>query len=76
MHSLEIFATWDSDASVWVAESVDVPGLATEAATRDELVDKLKVMIPELLEANASPLPGTPEYVIHWHEETKLRMSA
>ena len=29
-----------------------VPGLATEAETMDLLVEKLKVMIPELLDAN------------------------
>lgn len=43
---------WDSEAKVWVATSDDVVGLATEAATPDELVAKLQVMIPELLEAN------------------------
>ena len=37
---------------MWVATSDDVVGLATEAATPDELVAKLQVMIPELLEAN------------------------
>jgi len=42
---------WDSEAKVWVATSDDVLGLATEAATPDELVAKLQVMIPELLEA-------------------------
>lgn len=47
-----VTATWDAEASVWVAESDDVPGLVTEAATMEELVAKLKVMIPELLEAN------------------------
>ena len=45
-------AQWDSKAQVWVATSDDVRGLATEAATPDELVAKLQVMIPELLEAN------------------------
>lgn len=43
---------WDSEAKVWVAASDDVVGLATEAATPDELVAKLQVMVPELLEAN------------------------
>ena len=37
---------------MWVAASDDVPGLATGADTLDALVDKLKVVIPELLEAN------------------------
>ena len=42
---------WDPDARVWVATSDDVPGLATGADTLDKLIEKLKVVIPELLEA-------------------------
>ena len=45
-------AEWDEVASVWVATSDDVPGLATEASTMESLIEKLKVIIPELLEAN------------------------
>ncbi|MDQ2917094.1 MAG: DUF1902 domain-containing protein [Casimicrobiaceae bacterium] len=45
-------ATWDPEASVWVAESDDVPGLATEAESLDTLMRKLNVMIPELLALN------------------------
>ncbi len=37
---------------MWVAESEDVPGLATEAPTLEELLAKLAVMVPELLEEN------------------------
>ena len=51
-----IRAEWDEDAQVWVATSDDVPGLATEAETVESLIEKLKVMIPELLEANGSPI--------------------
>lgn len=49
---LIVFATWDSEPKVWVATSKDVPGLATEAESLDALVPKLKIMIPELLDAN------------------------
>jgi len=49
---LLVHAIWDDEAKVWVATSDDVPGLATEAATWDKLIPKLKVMIPELLDAN------------------------
>ena len=49
-----IRATWDSEALVWVAESDDVPGLATEASSLDALLGKLNVMIPDLSELNAS----------------------
>ena len=54
-------ADWDDEARVWVATSDDVPGLATESETLEDLVHKLKVMIPELLEANGVNLPqGVP----------------
>jgi predicted RNase H-like HicB family nuclease len=49
---LFVRAEWDEEAHVWVATSDDVPGLATEGDTLEGLVDKLKTMIPELLDAN------------------------
>ncbi len=49
---LVVHAEWDPEAQVWVATSDEVPGLATEADTMEVLVEKLKSMIPELLEAN------------------------
>ena len=48
-------AEWDEEAHVWVATSDDVPGLATESETVESLIAKLKVMIPDLLEANGYP---------------------
>ena len=47
-----IHAEWDDEAAVWVATSDDVPELATESDTQEQLIVKLKVLIPELLEAN------------------------
>ena len=52
--TFRILANWDDEAAVWIAESDDVPGLVTEADTVDGLIAKLKVMIPELLEANGT----------------------
>ncbi len=49
---LIINAVWDDEVRVWVATSDEVPGLATEADNMDVLVEKLKKMIPELLDAN------------------------
>lgn len=49
---LKVHAIWDDEAHVWVATSEDVPGLATEAGDMEALVEKLKGMIPELLDAN------------------------
>ncbi len=47
-----VHAEWDEKARVWVASSDDVPGLATEADTAEALIEKLKGLIPELLQAN------------------------
>lgn len=47
-----VLAAWDPDAAVWVASSTEIPGLVTEADDLEALERKLKVMIPELLEAN------------------------
>ena len=51
-HIYTVRCTWDPEAAVWVATSDDIPGLATGADTLEALVDKLKVVIPDLLEAN------------------------
>jgi predicted RNase H-like HicB family nuclease len=56
-----IKAEWDGEASVWVASSDDVPGLATGADTFEELIAKLKIVIPELLEENGLLAAGTDE---------------
>jgi predicted RNase H-like HicB family nuclease len=45
-------AEWDAEAQVWVAESDDVPGLVTEAETIERLIERLQVLVPELLELN------------------------
>ena len=47
-----VHAEWDDEAEVWVATSEAVPGLVTEAQTTEELIGKLRQMIPELLLAN------------------------
>ena len=52
MRKISVTADWDAEAEVWVATSDDVPGLVTEAASIDELVLKLKIMVPELLALN------------------------
>jgi predicted RNase H-like HicB family nuclease len=52
MSEVRVTAFKDLEADVWVAESDDVPGLITEADTLEELVPKLRVLIPELLSAN------------------------
>lgn len=48
---------------MWVAVSDDVPGLVTEAESMDTLMDRLLVMVPELVELSEvgpAPYAGAP----------------
>lgn len=47
-----VHAQWDEEAKVWAVSSDDAPGLATESDTTESLIQKLKTLIPELLELN------------------------
>lgn len=64
--SIVVKATWDDDAKVWVAQSSDIQGLATEADTLETLRNKVLAMIPELLELNGfdSDLPEIPVHIM------------
>lgn len=48
----KVDAFGDGEAQVWVATSDDVPGLATESETLENLTQKLRIMVPELLQLN------------------------
>jgi predicted RNase H-like HicB family nuclease len=52
MNSILVKAEWDAEASVWVASSDDVPGLAAQSASIESLRPKILAMIADLVEAN------------------------
>lgn len=43
---------WDSDSSVWIATSDDVPGLVVEAQSFDDVVKEVRLLAPELFDLN------------------------
>ena len=67
MPPYRVTAEWDDEAEVWVASSDEVPGLATGASSLEALIEKLKVVIPELLEANGLLASGVDDvpFLIH-----------
>lgn len=74
--SIIVKATWDDEAKVWVAESTDIEGLATEAETVEELRAKIFAMIPELLALNGANglVPELPEIPVHLMIEQSARI--
>jgi predicted RNase H-like HicB family nuclease len=72
----EILAQWDSEAGVWVAESADVPGLVAEGDSPNVLAQKLRILIPELLELNGVPTQRTTRFHVRYqHEESDILTS-
>lgn len=53
----------DKEANVWVALSDDIPGLVTEAETLNELIEDLKILVPEMLHENRH-LINTQELIV------------
>jgi len=54
MQEYRIDFVWDPEAYVWVATSVDVPGLVLESGSFDALVERVRIAVPELLELNGN----------------------
>jgi predicted RNase H-like HicB family nuclease len=72
--TIYVKATWDEEAEVWVAESDDIEGLITEAATLEALRDRVLIMIGELLELNGGGRSDFPEIPVHILAEQVTRV--
>jgi predicted RNase H-like HicB family nuclease len=52
MNSILVKAEWDPEVDVWVATSDDLPGLAAEAKSLEDLRKKVLLMAADLIEMN------------------------
>jgi hypothetical protein len=50
MAEYTVLLNWDNEAYVWMATSVDVPGLALESGSVDALIERVKFAVPDLLD--------------------------
>jgi len=66
MNEYIITLMWDDEASVWIAESPDIPGLILESHSFDDLIERVKIAVPELLEISGTKLP---EVRLHFKAE-------
>jgi len=65
MNEYTILLIWDDEASVWIAESDDIPGLILESDSFNVLIERVKIAIPDLLEIDGKE-----------HSQAKLHFKA
>jgi predicted RNase H-like HicB family nuclease len=62
-------AAWDDEAKVWYVEESDIPGLATESETLEGLRQRIRDIIPDLLEDQTDrPEAIELDIIAHTHE--------
>ena len=52
---------------MWTARS-DAQGITTEAKTRDELMQRLSVLVPDVLESRTGRAPENLHIFVNWQE--------
>jgi hypothetical protein len=65
--NLSFDAFHDADADVWVATSAE-GRITTEAPSRDALIERLKVIVPDVLESRLGHTPHDVSVTINWQE--------
>jgi Domain of unknown function (DUF1902) len=65
-------AAWDDEVKVWYVEESDIQGLATESSTLEGLKQRVRDILPDLLEGqDGVPEEIEIEYIAHSHERVK-----
>lgn len=72
MARLEFWASYDADAGVWVAIS-DEAAMATQAATRDKLIERITHLVPDVLDARCATDLAAIEVRVAWQEMRTVR---
>jgi predicted RNase H-like HicB family nuclease len=72
-HYAVVHVAWDDEAKVWYVQESDIPGLATEAGTLEELRRKVPAMIQDLLENEADhPREIEVDFIAYAHERVTI----
>lgn len=67
-----IRASWDDENALWFIEESDISGLFTEAPTLEALYQRIRDMIPDLLESSTDkPDELEIDLIAHKHERVK-----
>jgi len=52
MNTFNIFLERDEKIGVWIATSEDIPGLVLESKSYDDIEERAKCVVPQLLKSN------------------------
>ena len=63
---------WDSEATVWIATSNDIPGLIMESGSLDALIERVKLAVSELLELEGLIPQGTQSLAIRFRQQPDI----
>jgi predicted RNase H-like HicB family nuclease len=64
---------WDDEARVWYVEESDIPGLATEADTLEELRKKVPLIIQDLLQDETDrPDEIELDFIAYAHDRVRI----
>lgn len=55
--AITVTARWDDEARVWIAGSEDVSGLVVEADTWADMIEEVRLVLPDLLELSGQAVP-------------------
>ena len=68
-----VFVRWDAEGGVWVAKSKDIGGLTVSAASEDRIIEKIKLVAPDLIQAN-DLLISADRFAIYFIKYTEIRV--
>lgn len=67
-----IRAAWDDEAQVWYIEDTDIPGLVTESETLEGLRQRIRNILPDLLQdVTDKPDEIEIDLIAHRHERVQ-----
>jgi hypothetical protein len=70
-------AAWDHEVSVWYVEDSDIPGLATESETLEGLKQRVRDILPDLLDGLSDvPEEIETDFIAHSHERVRTAAQA
>ena len=67
MSEYTIQLLWDDEAEVWIAINDEIP-LTLESDSLDKLIERVKIVAPEIIEMNNLEWCNGLNFVYSWHE--------